>query len=521
MASDREKHIQLLSMQHICKSFDDVRVLDNVSFTLESGEVHVLAGENGAGKSTLIKILGGVHRSFTGSIQLNGKPVRMKSPHDAARHGIAVIHQEMSLVEPLSVLDNLFLGREECYAGAWLAHKHQLSRARDMLQSLGVSVDVHSPVELLPVSIRQMIEIAKALLLDALVVVFDEPTSALNEPEVENLFRVIHALKERGCGIIYITHKMEEIFNIGDRITVLRDGKYIDSSPVSSISANTLVEWMVGRTVTQQYPSRHVNAGETCLSVSGISFDIPGSKRSRERSPVTFSVKKGEIVGFAGLQGSGNSNLFNSLFGAAGRTVQGTVAVNAMPVDIRSPRDAVRHGMALLTNDRATTGIIPGMSVRRNITLASLKRLSSYGWVHETKEADRAAELIRQLNVRLQSDRQEIQTLSGGNQQKAVLAKWLMTNPGILLLDEPTRGVDVGAKHEIYVLMNKLTEQGIALLLITSEMPELLAMSDRILVMHRGEIVRELSGSEATQEQVLQAAMGTMFITEHATGETS
>jgi ABC-type sugar transport system ATPase subunit len=510
MASDINKHDHLLSMQHICKSFDGVRVLDDVPFILESGEVHVLAGENGAGKSTLIKILGGVHQSFSGTIQLNGKPVRIKSPHDAARHGIAVIHQEMSLVEPLSVLDNLFLGREECYAGAWLSHKHQVTRARAMLESLGMSVDINSPVEILPVSVRQMIEIAKALLLDAQVVVFDEPTSALNEPEVDNLFRVIGTLKDRKCGVIYITHKMEEIFRIGDRITVLRDGTYINSSPVQSLSADTLVEWMVGRTVTQQYPVRQVKAGETCLDVTGLSFNIPGSTRSSERTPVSFSVKKGEIVGFAGLQGSGNSSLFNCLFGAAGGAGKGKVAIHTNQVNIRSPREAIRHGMALLTNDRAATGIIPGMSVRRNITLASLKRLSTFGWVHEKKEAERAAGLIRQLNVRLQSGRQEIRTLSGGNQQKAVLAKWLMTGPGILLLDEPTRGVDVGAKHEIYVLMNKLTEQGIAILLITSEMSELLAMSDRILVMHRGEIVHELSGSEATQEQVLQAAMGTM-----------
>jgi ABC-type sugar transport system ATPase subunit len=510
MPPDQDKRNHLLSMQHICKAFDRIRVLDDVPFILESGEVHVLAGENGAGKSTLIKILGGVYQSFSGTIELNGKPVRIKSPHDAARHGIAVIHQEMSLVESLSVLDNLFLGREECYAGAWLSHKHQVARARAMLESLGMSVDIHSPVESLPVSMRQMIEIAKALLLDARVVVFDEPTSALNEPEAEKLFRVIGTLKDRNCGIIYITHKMEEIFRIGDRITVLRDGKYINSSPVGPLSAETLVEWMVGRTVTQQYPARNVKAGETCLTVTGLSFTIPGSTASSARTPVSFSVRSGEIVGFAGLQGSGNSNLFNCLFGAGGGSMQGTVAIHSEPVRIRSPREAIRHGMALLTNDRAATGIIPDMSVNRNITLASLKSVSSFGWVRKKKETVHAAGLIRQLHVRLQSGRQEIRTLSGGNQQKAVLAKWLMTNPGILLLDEPTRGVDVGAKHEIYVLMNQLTEQGIAILLITSEMPELLAMSDRILVMHRGEIIRELSGSEATQEQVLQAAMGSM-----------
>ena len=495
-------------MRNISKSFDGVQVLDSVCLSLDAGEIHILAGENGAGKSTLIKILGGVYQSFSGTIHLEDNPVWFASPHDAARQGIAVIHQEMSLVDSMSVLDNLFLGRELCRAGIWLSRKQQIARAKTVLQSLDVSVNIFRPVESYPVAIRQMIEAARVLLLDARVVVFDEPTSALNDHEVKKLFRVIASLKSSGCAIVYITHKMEEIFTLGDRITVLRDGKQVGTSRIESISPDTLVEWMVGRTVSAQFPERICKPGNTCLAVSNFSSSGPETAHVRKRKPVSFSVREGEIVGFAGLQGSGSSNLFSALFGAARHGTCGTVVAGNERLSLRSPRHCIKRGIGMLPDDRGQKGIIPGMSVTGNISLASLVRCSSFGWIQSKRERAMALALIQHLSIRLESPVQDIKTLSGGNQQKTILARWLLTDPRILLLNEPTRGIDVGAKHEIYELMNRLTGRGIAILLITSEMPELLAMSDRILVMHRGEIVRELSRQEATQERVLKAAMG-------------
>lgn len=498
----------LLSMKHISKSFSEVPVLKDVAFDLLPGEVHILAGENGAGKTTLIKILAGVHTDYTGEIRLEGKSVRFKSPHDASTQGISAIHQEMSLVNDMSVSDNIFLGRENTKRLNWMDFRKQRNLAEDLLEQLNIDADLNMPVGDLPVSGRQMIEIAKALVHDARVIIMDEPTSALSSTEVDSLFDIIEDLKQRGCGIIYISHRMEEIYEIADRITVLRDGNYIGTSKASDLSQEKLIHWMVGRHISQQFPPRTENPGAVIFSIKDFSMPDPSGARRCAVENLSFDLRSGEILGIAGLQGSGKSEFLNGLFGTYGRLVQGKVLLENRPFPIISPRTSISRGVVLLTNDRKGTGLVPPMNVQQNITLASLPSISPGGWMNAKQEEEAAEQDIRAFDIKAFSSRQEVRTLSGGNQQKVVLAKWLRTNPKILLLDEPTTGVDVGAKHEIYELMNKWTAEGIAILLITSELPELLAMSDRIIVLHRGRIASEFKHGRATQENVIRAAMG-------------
>jgi ABC-type sugar transport system ATPase subunit len=489
------------------KAFGGVPVLRGVDFDLRAGEVHVLAGENGAGKSTLIKILAGVHTEYEGEIRMAGRPVRFRSRHEASGRGISVIHQELSLVNAMSVVDNLFLGEECVRAGFWVDNGAQRARARALLAPLGLDVDLFRPVEDYPVSTRQMIEIAKALAFNARVFVMDEPTSALTDPEVERLFEIIGDLKRRGCGIIYISHRLEEIYRVADRITVLRDGEHIGTAPAAELPQPKLVAWMVGREISQHFPERPSRFGAERLAVRDFSVPDPVGIGRRVVEDVSFSVRAGEVLGFAGLQGSGNSELFNGLFGAYGRLGGGTVRLDGRPLAPTSPSRSIREGLALLTNDRKRTGRVGSLTIRENITLASLPRFSPGGWLRRGREAEAGERHRGSLAIRSASLEQEVLELSGGNQQKTVLAKWLETQPKVLLLDEPTRGVDVGAKHDIYELMNAWTAQGMAILLITSEMPELLAMSDRIVVMHRGRIAGEF-GRGASQEEILRAAMG-------------
>jgi len=490
----------LLNMTGITKAFSGVRVLDDVSFNLYRGEVHVLAGENGAGKSTLMKILSGVYDDYAGTISLDGRQVRFSTPHDAAKHGIAIIHQELSLINDMSVADNIFLGREQSFAGMWLKRKKQDEKARLALRRLGLDIDVRRPAGDFPVSVRQMIEIARALAFETRILIMDEPTSSLNDPEVARLFQLIQDIKHE-YGIIYISHKMDEIYRLADRITVLRDGRHIATEAVENLSRNDLVKKVVGRELSEQFPPRRAKPGGAMLDVRGFSASpYPVNN-------VSFSARAGEIVGFAGLQGSGSSELFHGLFGAYGREVKGEIILNGKPYAPRSPSHAIRSRMVLLTNDRKHDGLIPRISAAKNITLASVKKTSPRGWMNHAEEKDIAERHRKSLNIRIASLDQEVSELSGGNQQKVVLAKWLETSPHVLLLDEPTRGVDVGAKHEIYEWMNRWTAEGATILLITSELPELLALSDRIFVMHRGGISAELSREEATQEKIVQAAM--------------
>lgn len=498
----------LLRMQGIGKVFGGTRVLEDARFDLRAGEVHILAGENGAGKSTLIKILAGVHIEYEGAIELGGEEVRFRSPQEANARGISVIHQELSLIPPMSVADNIFLGRERCGPAGWVRFDEQQRACVELLGQLGLDVDPRRAVEEYPISIQQMIEIAKALAFRANIIIMDEPTSALTKPEVERLFQTIAELKARGCGIIYITHKMEEIYRLADRITVLRDGRYIGTADARELPRPELIRWMVGRAVDEQFPRHAPHLGARRLKVLNLTQPDPGGLPHPIVDDVTFEVHGGEVLGIGGLQGSGASELLAALFGVYGRLARGRVELDGSPYTPRSPRHAIRHGVALLTNDRKSTGLVLGMSIAHNITLASVPRYSPGLVVRYGLEESAAREHRKQFRIRASSIQQAVETLSGGNQQKVVLAKWLETQPKVLLLDEPTRGVDVGAKHEIYQLINAWSAQGIAIVLITSEMPELLALSDRLLVMHRGRVTAELSKTDATQEAVLAAAMG-------------
>ncbi len=496
----------LVRMTGITKRFGSVTVLEDVGLEIRAGEVLVLAGENGAGKSTLIKILGGVHTEFEGRIEIGGRPVRPQSPLDAARLGVSVIFQELSLVPSMRVADNIFLGRPLERLGL-VDDRAQRREAQGLFDRLGIDMEVGCRVEDLPIAGQQFVEIAKALSRDARVLVMDEPTSALGAPEVEKLFGLIGVLKARGCGIVYITHKMEEIERIADRITVLRDGRFVGAAPARELPPARLIQWMVGREVEALFPRHVPRPGDERLRLE--EFSVPARRgRAWAVRDVSLRIRAGEIVGVGGLQGSGNSDLFLGLFGGRGARVRGRAFLDGRPLEIRSPPRAIRQGVALLTNDRKATGLVLPLSIAANATLADLPRLAPRGWRRPRREMEATRALAESLSIRAASLDMEVGLLSGGNQQKVALGKWLQTGPRLLLLDEPTRGIDVGAKREIYQLLDDLTARGIAILLITSELPELLALSDRIAVMHRGRLAAEFTRAEATAERILEAAMG-------------
>jgi ABC-type sugar transport system ATPase subunit len=502
----------ILQFQAIGKSFGSNRVLDAVSFDLREGEVHALAGENGAGKSTLIKILAGIHTEYDGVIELRGEPVRFSCPQDAGEHGISVIHQEMSLVNSMGVADNIFLGREPSRMGRlWLDRPEQMRRCAELCRRLDMGLsdeDLLRPVGGLPLSTRNRIEIAKALAFDARILVMDEPTSALDRPEVDRLFEVIASLRRAGCCVVYISHKMEEIYRIADRITVLRDGRWVGTAEARDCPAPKLIQWMIGRELSEQFPAaiRPPEDG-TRLEIRKLRVPSPAPGRPDSIRGFSLSLRRGEIVGIAGLQGSGASELFQGLFGALGSLPPAAIQIDGEDFRPQSPAHSIRRGLAYLTADRAGTGLVPGLSVGRNMSLASLRRLSPGGVLRLARERREAGEHAERLHIRLSSVDQPVETLSGGNQQKVVLAKWLGTAPKVLLLEDPTRGVDVGSKREIYSLMRRWTAEGMAILLISSELPELLGLSDRILVLHRGEVTGEFSKDDATQERILAAAI--------------
>ena len=498
---------KLVSMEGISKSFSGVKVLEDVDFDLHSGEVQVLAGENGAGKSTLIKILGGVHTDYAGNIRMGSDLVRFKSVQEAAAKGISIIHQELSLVGSMSVAENIFLGREKATA-QWLDKSAMTKEAEKLLAELGLEIDVLREAGDYPLGIGQMVEICKALVFDCRILVMDEPTSALTEPEVEKLFGIIDKLKARGCGIIYITHKMEEIYRIADRITVLRDGRLVGTARKKELDSDKLIQWMVGRKLSQQFPRHVPRLGDVRLEVSDFTIADPAGKAVPIVDKVSFAVRAGEILGIAGLQGSGKSELVNGIFGTYGKAVRGRIKIAEKNFIAPSPARSIKQKIALVTNDRKETGLVSDMNIIENGTLAALKDFSSGGWLRPRRERTAMSTQAKSLRLKAASLDQPVDSLSGGNQQKVVLAKWIQCGPKVLLLDEPTRGVDVGAKHEIYELMNAWTADGIAIVLITSEMLELLAMSDRIIVMHRGKVTAEFTSQEATQEKILTAAMG-------------
>ncbi len=495
----------MLEMRGIRKAFPGVVALDGVDLTLRAGEVHMLLGENGAGKSTLMKILSGACRRDAGQIHLHGQPADIQSPRDARALGIRVMYQELSLVPQMSVAENIFLGVEPRTFG-WIDRRRLREDTRRLLADLGLPLTPDAPVDTLSLAGRQLVEIAKALAAPgtdpaqvATVLVMDEPTSALTAREVDQLFALIARLAARGVAIVYITHRLDEVFRLGHRVTVLRDGRHVATCPIGDVTPESLVRLMANRDVGGHYPRERAGAGAELLRVENVS-------RTGVLAGITLTLRAGEIVGIAGVMGAGRSELARVLAGAD-RPSSGRIFIQGSPVVLRTPADAIRHGIGLLPEDRKAQGLVPALTVARNIGLPHGHRLGRLGVVARGAEHRLAAPVVRDLRVKAGS-LQPVRLLSGGNQQKVVLGKWLAGHARIFIFDEPTCGVDVGAKVEIYHLMNRLTAGGAGIIMISSELPELLGMSDRILVMHRGTIRAEMDAASATEEQVLTAALG-------------
>lgn len=490
-----------LEMRNITKQFPGVRALDGVSLVVQPGEVHALLGENGAGKSTLMKILAGAQPMDTGEILLNGKQVHIDSPQKAMSLGISIIYQEFNLAPTLSVGENIFLGREPIGKVPGLVNFRKLYRdAQELISHLGVPMDVRSPVSRLSVAQQQMVEIAKATSRNSRIIVMDEPSATLTDHELSALFELIRKLKAQGVSIIYISHRLEEVFQVCDTATIMRDGRHIVTKPVSELTRDDIVKYMVGRELTEAIPKESAPIGDVALEVKGLN-------RKNVLHDINFSIHKGEIVGLAGLVGSGRTETARAVFGAD--TIDsGEIRVNGKAVKIRSPREAIKYGIGLVTEDRKQQGLILSMPVRHNTSMANLQVLSKFGFLSVTDERRVAEKYRAELSTKTPSVEQTVKNLSGGNQQKVVLSKWLFSGSRILIFDEPTRGIDVGAKSEIYKLMNQLAASGVAILMISSELPEVLGMSDRILVMHEGHIAGELSRAQASQEAIMQLATG-------------
>lgn len=498
----------IVQMKQIGKKFGPVRVLENVDFEIYPGEVHVLAGENGAGKTTLIKILAGVHTSFEGEMFFNGEPFKPSSPIDARNKGVSVIHQELSLIPSMSVVDNLFMGHTITKVG-FVQDSIQRKKAQNILDDLGIEVNADELIEDLPVSIRQLVEISNAISANSKVIIMDEPSSALNAKDAERLFSLIDKLKSENRGIVYISHRMEEIERLAERITVLRDGKLIHTALSKDLPTSKLINMMVGREINDQIKrSFRTNSKEKKFQVENLSVDVKEEKQKKLVDGVSFYIRTGEVLGIAGLRGSGASELMMSLFGGYGLCPAENIILRGKSVTIKKPRDAIDHGIVLLTNDRKVSGLVVKMTILDNVCLANLKELCKNGWRDFEKEKKAVQNQDQVMNFHAKSYDSYVENLSGGNQQKVTFAKWLQTKPQVMLLDEPTKGIDVGAKNEIYQIIDMLTKQGLSILLITSELPELLALSDRIMVMHRGKLIAEYPRGKFSAEKILEAAMG-------------
>jgi ribose transport system ATP-binding protein len=491
----------IIEMTGISKSFSGNKVLDNVGFQLLPGEIHALMGENGAGKSTLMKILTGIYERDAGNIFIKGKEVHFKNPQEAEQVGIAVIHQELNIIPHLTVYENMFLGKE-LTVGRWgiTKDKEMKKKTKEYLNRLGIDIDPTIEAGTLSVGQQQMIEIARAVATNTEVLIMDEPTAALTDREIDVLFKVINSLKEQGVGIVYISHRMEEIFQICDRITVLRDGQFIDVKTIATTNFDEIVKLMVGRQLGERFPERDTVIGTERFRAQNLT-----SRGSFEN--ISFSVNQGEIIGVAGLMGAGRTEIMQAIFGYR-PLHDGQVFIDGKEVSIKTPYDAIRVGIGFVTEDRKSQGLILELSVRENFSITNLGKISSKSLISSQKEVILVDEMIKNLRVKTHGREQSVKSLSGGNQQKIVIGKWLGISPKILILDEPTRGVDVGAKKEIYQLMNDLTKQGVSIIMVSSELPEILGMSDRIIVIHEGKLTEILDKSEASQEMIMRAATG-------------
>jgi ABC-type sugar transport system ATPase subunit len=499
----------ILEMRKVTKTFPGVKALEDVTFNVRKGEVHALIGENGAGKSTLMKILSGVypHGSYSGEIVLDGQVQTFAGLRDSEHAGIAIIFQELALVKQMTIAENLFLGAELRKARGiidWNRTFHETARA---LKQVGLRLNPAARVVDLGVGSQQLVEIAKALSKNARLLILDEPTAALTESEADNLLRILGALKEKGVTCIYISHRLREITRLADRITVLRDGKTILTDDKAEMPEERMVRTMVGRDLTHMFPRRPRVPGETVLEVKGWTVRNPVTRDLAVRD-VSFEVRKGEILGIAGLMGAGRTELITSIFGVWGERQAGELRLGGQRQVFHDAREAIQAGLALVSEDRKRYGLVLGMDVKENSTLASLEHIARLGVINKNEEIKRSDRYVRELRTKTPSLEQKVGNLSGGNQQKVVLAKWLLTQPKVLFLDEPTRGIDVGAKVEIYNIVNDLVEQGVCVVMVSSELPEVLGMSDRILVMHEGRLAGAFSRTEASEERVMHFATG-------------
>ena len=499
MRDERSDDI-LLEMINITKEFPGVKALDGVSLRVRRGTVHALMGENGAGKSTLMKCLFGIYGRDGGEIYLEGKPISFRTPKEALEAGVAMVHQELNQALKRNVMDNIWLGRYPTTAGIFTREGKMYEDTRRIFEELDIDVDPHRVMSTMPVADRQMVEIAKAVSYNARIIVLDEPTSSLNEKEVEHLFRIINKLRDRGCGIIYISHKMEEILRSSDDVTVMRDGTHIATEPAEGLSMDRIIKLMVGRELTERFPPKSNKPGEVVLEVRELSARYAPVKQ------VSFDVRRGEIVGLAGLAGAGRTEVLECLFGILSKS-GGSIYLDGREVQNANPREAISNGFALLTEERRATGIFGIRDITDNTVISALGRYLTGGIFLSDRKMKRVTdEYIRSLRVKTPSSATKIRSLSGGNQQKVILARWLLTEPEVLLLDEPTRGIDVGAKYEIYQLINDLATRGKCVIMVSSEMPELLGVCDRILVMSGGRLAGQVDACTATQEDIMALA---------------
>lgn len=490
----------LLQMTDICKEFPGVKALDHVSLTVKRGTVHALMGENGAGKSTLMKCLFGIYSKNSGQIMLDGKEVNFKSSKEALDNGVAMVHQELNQALKRNVMDNIWLGRYPKVAGVMVNEKKIYEETKKVFETLNINVDPKCIMSKLPVSQRQMVEIAKAVSFNAKVIVFDEPTSSLTEQEVEHLFRIINMLKDRGCGIIYISHKMGEILRISDEVTIMRDGTYITTKLAAELTTDQIIKLMVGRELNNQFPPKTNKPAEIALEVEDLAAQYSLLK------DVSFNVRKGEIVGLAGLDGSGRTEVLENIFGIATRK-SGKIKLDGKEVLNRNARESIKNGFALLTEERRATGIFSILSIKENTVISSLKKHKKhYLYLSEGSMKKDTKWSIDAMHTKTPTQETKIRALSGGNQQKVILGRWLLTEPEVLLLDEPTRGIDVGAKYEIYQLILDLANKGKVVIMVSSEMSELLGVCDRILVMSGGQLAGEVDARSTTQEEIMTLA---------------
>jgi len=498
--------VPVVSFRHLTKRFPGVVALDDVSFDVAPGELHAIVGENGAGKSTLVKCLSGVITDYQGELAVRGEPIRFHGTTDAERAGIGIIHQELNLVEQLSAAANVFLGRERLSRLGLLDDRAMEQAAAELLERLECHVDPGSLVRELRVGDQQLVEIAKALALDTEILIMDEPTSALTETEVARLFRVIERLRGRGVTILYISHKLDEVFRLADRITVMRDGRLVETLKRERTNPREVTHLMVGRRIEDTHLGDERRPGDVVLDVQHLSLPWPGHARKWRLRDVRFTLRCGEILGLAGLMGAGRTELLECLFGASPQAPLGKIILDGREVSFRHPRQAMRAGIALVTEDRKRLGIFANLNVGQNITVCTLPDTTRLGLIRFQREQAMAQRSVDELGVRTSALTAPITTLSGGNQQKSILGRWLLTRPRILLMDDPTRGVDVGAKAELYVLMDQLCRQGLGIIFTSSELPELLSLCDRILVLSEGHLTGELTRQQATEQRIMELA---------------